>query len=126
MFEDIFNNIIDIYPYRHNNSINSANDGYFSKEEVIKDVKCFIRASDEFNKTKLFLVGDIDIKVGDGVYDKQNDNFYTVDNLKVVHTSKSSPHNTHHTTCFISKSFEKADVLNGWRGKNWIKPRRYK
>lgn len=109
MLKDFFHNIVDIYPYKHNNSINSANDGYFDKEEIIQNVKCFIRASDEFNKTKLILSNDIKIKTGDGVYDKQNDNFYTVNNVKVIHSLKC----IHHITCFISKSPEKVDVLNG-------------
>lgn len=108
MIENGFHNVVDIYPYKYNDDINSANDGYFDKDEVMRDIPCRIRSNNEFGKTKLFFSNDIKIKTGDGIYDKQEDIFYTVDNVKTV----CALANSNHITCFISKSFEKVDVLN--------------
>lgn len=117
MFEDCFCNIVNIYPYQYDTSINTANHGGFDTDNFFENIKCKIRVSDAFNNTKIFFSPNITVKQGYGIYDLESDNFYTVTNVKKIFNLNK----IHHITCLVTKSFEKADILNGFHSKNKFK-----
>lgn len=110
MFNEGFKDKVNIYSLIYNSGRYTANHSSFDCENVQENILCRIRASNEIDTGKIiFESNTIIIKKGDGIYDFENDELYTVINIKKVYGKEK----IHHITCYVRKSYEKVDVLNG-------------